>query len=366
MDRVSDKAAGWYPDPDGENRQRYWDGDSWTEYYTPLATPSGELHGSTTATADYPYLTASKTGPHENLMAVPGTSGTGGWPTAPAQGGDGETQEFSGGGRRSRASVWAVVAASILVVMLVVGVAWWAFGPDAPPENPTAGDPTSVTDGETIASGMELDLPANATVPAGGLWVGSLTLAAETTVLIDVRAEGRSDDLRITIVPEGEDDPVAGNDDRGNNLAKFGENALNPLSVATLPPGTYEVRIDERNGAESSFDVVATGVSSTITPGSAVDVSAEDGAYWAGALTVTDAGRYSIDVRGEAGDGNSDPDPVLVVVGETDRQYVNDDRDEDSYDPLLEQDLAEGTWVVLVFDWRVRPIDATLTATALS
>ncbi|WP_420113258.1 DUF2510 domain-containing protein [Pseudactinotalea sp.] len=364
---MSDKAAGWYPDPDGENRQRYWDGDSWTEYYTPLVTPSAELHGSTTATADYPYLVASTTGPHENLMAVPGTSGSGGWPTAPAQGGDGETQEFSGGGRRSRASMWAIVAASILVVMLVVGVGWWAFGPSTPPDDPTAGgDPSAPTDGETIASGMELDLPANATVPAGGLWVGSLTLAAETTLLVDARADASSDDLRITIVPEGEDDPVAGNDDRGNNLAQFGENALNPLAVATLPAGTYEVRIDERNGAESTFDVIATGVSTTITPGSAVDVSAEEGSYWAGALTVTESGGYTIDVRGKPRDGNSDPDPVLVLVGETDRQYINDDRDDDDYDPLLEQDLPAGTWVVLVFDWRLRAIDATVTATATS
>lgn len=364
MDRVSDKAAGWYPDPDGENRQRYWDGDSWTDYYTPLAPQQPELHGSTTATADYPYLVASRTGSHENLMAVPGSRGSGGWPTAPAQGGDGETQEFSGGGRRTRAGVWALVAASILVVMLVVGVAWWAFGPKPPPEDPTAGGTTNPTDGSTTVSGMALGQPASATVPSGGLWVGTLTLAAETTVLIDARAEGGSDDLRITIVPADEDDPVGGNDDRGSNLASFGQNALNPLAVATLPAGDYEVRIDERNGAESDFDVVANEVSDTLSDGATIDISVDEDNYWAGALT-SDGGTYEIDVRGESSSGYGDPDPVIVVVGETDRQYVNDDRGDDNYDPLLEQQLDEGTWVVLVFDWGVNALEASVTVTSL-
>ena len=29
--------AGWYPDPSGSGRQRYWDGSQWTEHYAPAA-----------------------------------------------------------------------------------------------------------------------------------------------------------------------------------------------------------------------------------------------------------------------------------------------------------------------------------------
>lgn len=365
MDRVSDKAAGWYPDPDGENRQRYWDGDSWTEYYTPLAAPLPEAHGSTSAVEDYPYLVASKTGPHQNLMAQPVPVGSkGGWPTTAVPGGDGQTQEFSGGGRRSRAHVWALVAASLLVVMLVAGIGWWALG-GSPADDPTSADPTNPTDGETVVSGMALDSPASATVPIGGLWVGTLTLDAETTILVDARADSSDGDLRIAIVPEGDSDPVAENDDRGTNLEALTGNSLDPLAVATLPAGNYEVRVDERERDETDFTVVAYEVSTALEDGTTAEMVLQEGGYWFGALAST-GGSYAIDVRSEQTSGNNNPDPVLVIVGETERQYINDDRDGDSRDPYLEQELPEGTWVVLVFEYRGRALNASLAVTEVS
>jgi hypothetical protein len=33
------KPEGWYPDPDGSDGQRYWDGDSWTDLGTPATEP---------------------------------------------------------------------------------------------------------------------------------------------------------------------------------------------------------------------------------------------------------------------------------------------------------------------------------------
>lgn len=52
--------AGWYPDPSAPGRQRYWDGDAWTEY------------------TDENY--AARTG-----VTAPGTGvGTSSWPTTPA------------------------------------------------------------------------------------------------------------------------------------------------------------------------------------------------------------------------------------------------------------------------------------------
>jgi peptidoglycan/LPS O-acetylase OafA/YrhL len=32
--------AGWYPDPSGSGRQRYWDGNQWTDNYSPAAAPA--------------------------------------------------------------------------------------------------------------------------------------------------------------------------------------------------------------------------------------------------------------------------------------------------------------------------------------
>jgi hypothetical protein len=363
MGRVSDKAAGWYPDPDGDNRQRYWDGDSWTEYYTPLAPPRAELHGASTATTDYPYLTASRTGPHHDLMAPPiqiGRSG-GGWPAAPAAAGDGQTQEFSGGGKHSRASVWALVAASALVVMLVIGVAWWAFRPEPPAGAPTDDDTTQPTDGETVTGELTPDSPTSATVPAAGMWIGTLEIASDTTVVIEAYGSGSRSDLRITVVPEGSDDPVGGNDDRGNFLASIGGNALNPLVGLTLAAGTYEVRVDERNGAEVDFDISASTVTTQLEPGSSVDASADQDGYWAGVLTVAADGPVTIDVEGVTTSENTNPDAVVVVVGASDRQYVNDDRNADDRDPRLEQDLPAGSWVVLVFDYRGRSLEADVT-----
>ncbi|WP_206673422.1 DUF2510 domain-containing protein [Pseudactinotalea terrae] len=361
---MSDKAAGWYPDPDGDNRQRYWDGDSWTEYYTPLAPERTDLHGASTAVTDYPYLTASKTGSHHDLMAPPihvGRSGSGGWPTAPAAGGDGDTQEFNGGGKHSRASAWAMVAASALVVLLVVGVAWWAFRPDSPAGGPTDGDTTRPTDGETVTAELTVDSPSSATVPAAGLWIGTLELGSDTTLLLEAYGSSSSSDLRISVVPEGSDDPVGANDDRGNFLASIGGNALNPLLAVTLAAGTYEVHVDERNGAEVDFDISATSVTAELAPGSSVDASTAQNGFWAGVLTMAADGAVTITVEGVSTTENSNPDAVVVVVGEGDRQYVNDDRNADDRDPQLEQDLPAGTWVVLVFDYRGRALEADVT-----
>ena len=366
MGRVSDKPAGWYPDPDGENRQRYWDGDSWTEYFTPIAPQQAELHGSSTASADYPYLVASRNGAHPDLMARPVQAGSApGWPTAPAQGGDGQTQEFSGGGTRSRASAWALIAASVLVVMLVVGVGWWAFGPQGGTvDDPTGAGTTQPTDaGETVTGELDLGTSTSATVPQAGLWIGVLTIDADATIIVDARGERAEDDLRITIVPEGGGDAVGGNDDRDATLATIGGSGLNPLAAATLTAGTYEVHVDERNGAEVTFDIAATEVTEVLTSGDTLDAETAENAFWAGSLTVTGTGTSTIDVTGISTSDNDEPDAVVVVIGNGERQYINDDRDADSRDPLLEQDLAAGTWVVLVFDYHGRSLGAEVTAT---
>lgn len=44
---MSNPPAGWYPDPQDANRQRYWDGNAWTEH-TADATPQAAAGGTPT------------------------------------------------------------------------------------------------------------------------------------------------------------------------------------------------------------------------------------------------------------------------------------------------------------------------------
>ena len=46
--------AGWYPEPDGREGQRWWDGTRWTEYATPLAAPP-QPHSQQRSQASAPY-----------------------------------------------------------------------------------------------------------------------------------------------------------------------------------------------------------------------------------------------------------------------------------------------------------------------
>ncbi|MDF2576166.1 MAG: hypothetical protein K0S05_3078 [Agromyces sp.] len=46
MTDVHAAPAGWYPEPDGTEGQRWWDGTRWTEYSTPLAAPPYVAYGT--------------------------------------------------------------------------------------------------------------------------------------------------------------------------------------------------------------------------------------------------------------------------------------------------------------------------------
>ncbi|GAB2449023.1 hypothetical protein HD599_001936 [Conyzicola lurida] len=68
--------AGWYPDPAGTDRTRWWDGTRWTENYaggtTPAAAPTPWSTPGTATPSPYPNMQAYA--PAEPLKAPEGTS----------------------------------------------------------------------------------------------------------------------------------------------------------------------------------------------------------------------------------------------------------------------------------------------------
>lgn len=357
---MSDKPAGWYPDPDGENRQRYWDGSAWSEYYTPLAPQRDELRGASTATADYPYLTASRTGAHHDVMVTPAGGGSG-WPTAAPAPEGGQTLEFSGGGRRGSAGRWALIVASVLVVGLVIGSLWWAFGWSSPGDDPTGG-PTATTappsDGPTVTADVAVGTSVSGEVPEAGLWVGTVSVAADSTLLLDARASGSDGDLRLQVREAGSTDTLSENDDRGSFLQGVGGTSLDPLTSATLTAGSYEIVVDDRRGEETGFDLAVTAVEEELTLETPTTTSLAADAVWLGTVAIADDGDYVVDVLGDGAD------PVLVMIGPDGRQLVSDDRDQDSPDPLIAERLGAGTWTVVITEYFGDATELTITAGA--
>src|SRR5690625_2785514 len=184
---MSEQAPGWYPDPSGKNRQRFWDGDGWTEYYQPLAPQATQAHEPQSAEEDYPYLAEARTPtatphipppqgwqPAHHTWNTPSTSGSAaGWqapqpaawgnPAQPAwgqhsahqpQGGgqpNGTTQVYrsgSQGGRSGRGGLIVVVGICVLVLAMLITGGILAF-------RDTGSADETEDDGDVVAEGFD-------------------------------------------------------------------------------------------------------------------------------------------------------------------------------------------------------------------
>ncbi|MGC0252412.1 DUF2510 domain-containing protein [Pseudactinotalea sp. Z1748] len=374
---MSEKEAGWYPDPSGENQQRFWDGDGWTEYFQPLLPQPEAAHDSRPPTEDYPYLAqagGTMTTPHipppqgwatsTNTWSAPQPTTSWGTPADPQDyaGGDyrppdpawdagAGTQVYRSGtqgGGGGRGGLIAVVVASVVVLVLLVVGGVLAFRGN---DGGGAGD-----DGPAEEGVVEVGATSSGSVPRDGQWVGALAIADAGAYLVDARSTS-GDDLQMA-VRDGGGATLAYNDDRGN-LLQLGGDRLDPIAPVYLDPGEYEVVLSEYRGRATDVTVDVVAITERLTVGDVVQADIEaDGAFLA-VLELEEETELTVDVQA-VGAG----DPTLTVRSlDRDAMWTDDDRgsradDEggSTYDPLLTEDLQAGRYAVMVAEYGGDPL----------
>ena len=377
---MSEQAPGWYPDPSGENRQRFWDGDGWTEYYQPLAPQQSEPHGSQTAAEDYPYLTQAHSTPTPHIpppqgwqpadhtWTTPSTSGQAsnwqapapaawGQPAATSWGehgvpqpdhGNGSTQVYrsgSQGGRRGWGGLIAVVAICVLVLGMLVAGGILAFR--------DSGEARDTAETTTVTEAIDPTTVTSGTVPRDGEWVGTLTIEAGGNYLVDARSTNDGD-LQMALRSAG-GGTVAYSDDRGR-LIRMGAEHLDPLVVAALEPGEYEVALTDYLGDATDFEVTITEVTDRIDLGERVTVDLDTDEGYLAVLEITETTTVTIHAEHQNG-----ADPTLTVRSlDRDAGWSDDDSGSD-WNPLLEDlELEPGAYAVMVAEYFGEPLTASV------
>ncbi|TGO04244.1 DUF2510 domain-containing protein [Serinibacter arcticus] len=334
------KEPGWYPDPQGLPQVRLWDGDDWTDYTQPFAPLEEVAHGPTTALDDYPYLADA------DLRATQGPRTVSTWTPAPVLATPGATgPRRSGGGL-----VWWLVGAGVVVIAIIAVAANALIDGGSSNADPGGGADPVPSSTSTLPPFAPADAPTG-TVPADG----ALTTVLEITTDGDyfVGATG-DEDVEMTITPSGTTEPLALPDDRGNALAALvGGTWSDPGYWLTLPAGSYDVVLTERDGLETTAALVAEPATVVeVVPGTPVDVELTDDAGIAVLKLTTDVEAGAVvDVRGasEELDGQLTYLTGTRVTSIDDRgQTVAETIGGSEYDPYVELDLAPGsTFVVL-------------------
>lgn len=374
---MSEQSAGWYPDPSGANQQRFWDGDSWTEYYQPLAPTDTQIHGSATATQDYPYLAGAQQSAATSASGSANVPASQGWPqgttdwsregdgnwnlpaqltswgtpapeqdyasgqTAPPADTGGSTQVYRTGKRSGRGGLIVISLICVVFVALLVVGGWWAF-----------------REPEPTRTAIELGTESSESLDRGTEWIGSLSIDDAGAYLIDIRSEDTRD-LLVT-VQAANGNTIAYNDDRGDQMA-LGAMSNDPLLFVALEPGEYEVIVAENRDRGDSFTIEATALEETIDLGSSatVDLAGND----AGILVAEVADATEATIAVNASDSN---DPVLHVVDLATGSVLdsNDDADSSTRDSLLEDlYLTPGSYAIVVTEYASRELSATVTTT---
>ena len=386
---MSEQAPGWYPDPSGKNRQRFWDGDGWTEYYQPLAPESTEARGPQSAEADYPYLAEARTTtatphipppqgwqPAHHTWSTPNTSGTAtGWqapqPAAwghPAQASwgqqgahgspgtgqpNGSTQVYrsgSQGGRGGRGGLIAVIGVCVLVLAMLIAGGILAFR-DAGSEA-GAGD-----DGEVVTDTIDTATGTSSSVPRNGEWVGDFSIEDGEVYLVDARTSDDGD-LQMAVRASG-GSTLAYNDDRGA-LIRMGADRLDPLVVADLEPGDYQAVLTEYRGESTDFDLSLIPITERIEVDATFTTDIEANAAYLAVFEVTETTTVTIQA-----DSQNDADPTLTLRSlDRDALWSDDDSGSD-WNALLEDvELTPGAYVLMVAEYFGNPLTTSVQISA--
>ena len=362
---MSDQEAGWYPDPEGANQERYWDGDSWTEYYAPIVPTDEQEHGAATARADYPYLAELSHRP--DVMVAPGTPGDGWQPNQPwgpaAQPRDDDgTKVFGAGVRGTPGGTAAVASLVVLAVLLVAGLGYWLVSGRNEPDGPGPSQPPSASPGSgaVVTGTFAADGETAESLDAGGRYEGTLSLPSATTLAIDVRGDGGAVDLELTVLDEGGDE-VYSADDRGRDLSDMLDGtSLDPFAAPTLEAGDYTVVVEEVNGGATSFTAASTPITEEVQIGGSTSANVPAEGTWIGVVQIAEEGEYTVDVR-----DNGSADPTLATLDSAGRERVNDDRDYSGgdYDPQLVAQTPSGPLVLIVGEWGGDATSVTISVT---
>lgn len=347
---------GWYPDPEGGQQVRFWDGDGWTEYVQPFAPDVEHSHGPQTATQDYPYLEGADLSYSREPRVVSS------WEPVALPSGAMPPRSSRRASSGSSARWWVIGGAAALVLGLVLVIVLRSQpGADpAPVADPAGSDGATATTSEAVTTGA----PVTAAIPDAATLSVPVDIAEDGAYLIDVQSD---QDVAASL---WNSDPMAENDDRGNALADtIGGQWQDPALMLTLTAGSYTVELTEHDGLATDATVSLFPLDTTpVTVGEPAEVPIPTSGYALVAFTVEEPTSAIIDIR-----STQDGDLQLVSMSGSSPTWVDDrtpaqaaDTGSTEQDPYLEGSFAAGTHMIVVSSYYGDADTASVSITSAS